>query len=118
MELKDQVTSLKPSKKLKDLGVKQESYFYWVKWIKESHKYTPEGWVIERFPHTAHADCKSFSAFTVAELGKLLQDSGEPLPWYAEGAWQYYKGDARLSAETEADARADILIYVLEKKNV
>jgi hypothetical protein len=29
MKIEDQVTSLELSKKLKKLGVRQESYFYW-----------------------------------------------------------------------------------------
>ena len=30
MKLEDQVSSLKPSKKLKELGVKQESLWWWL----------------------------------------------------------------------------------------
>ena len=67
MELKNQVTSLELSKKLKELNCKQESLFYW-KYSLEI-KYTPTLQQGEYCP----MGFKSVSAFTVAELINMLQ---------------------------------------------
>ena len=107
MELEDQVTSLKSSKKVKKLLGYNKTIWAWLHREDGSH-----GLGISEF-HTL-----DYGAYTLSELGELLQDSGEPLPWYAEGAWQYYRGDARLSTKNEVEARVNILIYTLEKKSL
>src|ERR1700689_4384174 len=65
MKLESQVCSLELSKRLKELGFKQESLFYW---------YNTKG--DERFygiAYTKGSKLKNtFSAFTVAELGEML----------------------------------------------
>lgn len=60
MELSQQVTSLELSKRLKELGVKQESHFYW-----NNHKIGQWGLQTSKYSH-------SIAAYTVAELGELL----------------------------------------------
>lgn len=121
MTLENQVTSLKLSKRLKELGVKQESLFYW-EW-QEGNDY--DGWNLQ-YPLDGDvaADNKRYlSAFTVAELGEML-------PSIVDGKFfQYDKSDlthrigyylAELFwtqvADTEADARAKMLCYLLENK--
>lgn len=71
--LEQQVVSLELAKRLKELNVKQESYFYWntdKAFIGEDNMY-----VVQK------KDCRSvkdgysideYSAFTVAELGEML----------------------------------------------
>lgn len=73
MKLEKQVVSLKLAKKLKKLGVKQESLFYWV-YSNIERKY-----VIVSKPDTGinHEDLgdweyEVYSAFTVAELWEKL----------------------------------------------
>lgn len=75
MRLEQQVTSLELSKRLKELGVKQESLFYWTQWIDKvvDVRSLEELSLIET--HKGHRDTiKVASAFTVAELGEMLPD--------------------------------------------
>jgi hypothetical protein len=114
MKLEDEVCSLEPSKRLRELGVKQESYFFW--WPSKSdhvQDHKPEGTV---------AWC---SAFTVAELGEMFESycftrrvysSARDENWLCK--WQDTHGinEVDLYGKTEADARAKMLIYLLENK--
>ena len=127
MKLEQQVCSLELAKKLKTLGVKQESFWYWdfydtdkiinhcdwLNWTAESQR--DSTW-------REMALAKTASAFTVAELGEMLPEeeyvsvrqcetwyglkSGEP------NSQEFFKELAQ--ADTEADARAKMLIYLLE----
>lgn len=69
MKLEDQVCSLELAKELKELGVKQESLFVWV--YLDQNCYS-----IKFYPYSIIPDenstVKIFSAFTVAELGKMI----------------------------------------------
>lgn len=69
MKLEDQVTSIELSKRLKELGVKQESIFVW-EWFNDTFygvKYFPFVVVPSQFN-----GYKTYSAFTVAELIEML----------------------------------------------
>lgn len=44
MNLEQQVTNLELSKKLKSLGVKQESLFWWVREMTNKRNYKLESW--------------------------------------------------------------------------
>jgi len=108
MILENQVVSLELAKKLKELGVKQESLFYWVipAWAgmtKLEYKH----------PEAGYKCC--LSAFTVAELGEMLP---EKTNWrgYANygGEWKMEFGDFKVSAKTEADMKAKMLIHLIE----
>ncbi len=70
MKLEQQLTSLSLSKRLKELGVPQDSLFWWVDWSAEQHPEGSHGWYLENSPH--YKGCESISAYTVAELGELL----------------------------------------------
>ena len=64
MKLENQVVSLKYAKRLKELGFKQDSYWYW---------YNGKGF--EKNPtlvHPSNPYRKVASAFSVAELGEML----------------------------------------------
>lgn len=114
MTLQQQVCSLELAKRLKELGVKQESYFWWRSPL--AHYGYPD-WSLSD-GELGHGS-ESFSAFTVAELGEML-------PYYASSErhskeWRVGKvkqGVTELwaSGETEADARAKALIYLLENE--
>lgn len=161
MKLEQQVTSLELSKRLKELGVKQESHFYWFPQIgyvdetpvgeedEESEivertvfSSKDEGWYLSCDPKEEMRP-NIVSAFTVAELGEMLPEYiltkadeicsecatviKKEVPqtpvfrsWKNTKSWgcQY---DGMLwkhseVANTEADARAKMLIYLLENK--
>lgn len=147
MKLKDQVCSLKLAKQLKELGVEQESLFYWSdeSTPKESTKYEIQYKNYTIIKHGRKSEY--YSAFTVAELGE-----GELLPrmikideeryFYSQfreedkGEWQSNyesyndKGKSlkfllgpqeddtytHITEKTEADARAKMLVYLIENK--
>jgi hypothetical protein len=115
MPKEKQVCSLELSQKLKELEVKQKSYFYW----------RDDGFTLTDKKEDYHPDFKWYSAFTVAELGEMLpkEINGYYLKiHYMQGlvAWRihYVKpngSDAfHEDATTEADARAAMLVYLIE----
>jgi len=138
MEIEDQVCSLDQAKHLKELGVKQDSFWYWEIRVfllkrpdflkdlpiinlvdRDSEK--KENWKHYRFEY--------YSAFTVAELGLLLPRYAESyriatdkfsckfceLEEDKKGNPIYGKPTIKVSG-TEADARAEMLIYLIENK--
>lgn len=124
MKLEQQVSNLELSKRLKEIGVKQESYFTHV-WVMRSTDDTHDVYEI-RMGHKPTLMSTEYSAFTVAELGGLL-----PKERYwtdckmNTGRWRCAEysedglaeeGKTSFAADTEADARAKILIYLLENK--
>lgn len=117
LPLEKQVCSLDLAKRLKELGVKQESLFWW----NNQH----DGWEINE----NRKNFESASAFTVAELGELaIKESN--VVWclfhnvkngiwliYETGIMGYCTGKKlEFTADTEANVRAKILIYLLENK--
>lgn len=114
MKLEDQVCSLELAKKLKELGVKQKSLFSWVEILAFD-----AGWKIEM----VHAPVTGISAFTVAELGEMLpaEIDGYFIEYWNnhwQGGINYmvsHKTEGSVSALTEADARAKMLIHLIEK---
>lgn len=102
--------------KLKDLGLKQKSIFYWVLGILVYHEniqfFNPE---------------LAYSAFTVAELGEMLPFDCISKKVMVESTldisktwWRCYfdpEGPDEYCMEVkEADARASMLIYLIEKE--
>lgn len=141
MTLEQQVTSLELSKRLRELGVKQESFFGWYfpneDKIRKDEKWdAPNIQIVGSGNEWAWHDLQ-YSAFTVAELGELL-------PWYIESRfledadkWLEIQKDENVDDSvrwnvsyqdemgtdlfevfdsSEADARAKMLIYLLENK--
>jgi len=116
MTNEDHLTSLELSKHLKKLGVKQESVWYW--W-KAGHIF------VEEARYAGRQWEKLASAFTVAELGELLPDdfyttkdttTGKTIWGCAHYTSSYKLEYPLLEANTEADARAKMLIYLREKQ--
>lgn len=66
MNLKNYVTSLKESQKLKDIGIKQNSLFYW------NIRYFPSKISLDNFPIDGNKYWIFFSAFTLQELLEKL----------------------------------------------
>lgn len=123
MKLQDQVVSLQQAKQLKQLGVVQNSVWYW------SDKFDDNGqwrlwWNNFDDPTVVHPDL--CSAFTVAELGVMLPDDMSIYSTQGFGtaglrintSGEYWICECRhLSgtvASTEAQARAAMLIHLLE----
>ena len=74
MKLGKQVTNLKLSKKLKELGVKQESLFVWRKHPMMADD-ASNAWNLVYLDGFTHYQKGDVSAFTVAELGERLPEN-------------------------------------------
>lgn len=141
MKLEDQVCSLELSKKLKELGVKQESAFYWMEYLTHNPKSAdcydriPSVEISVRYPYGSDPRYwdfdKKVSAFTVAELGEMLPveinwDDRPAYKRYWENGMReihsvaYFGDNDRNKIQefdkTEANARAKMLIYLIEQK--
>lgn len=123
MKLESQVTSLELSKRLEELGVKQESLWYWVDGLS--------GWYLVQYDSEIDIIASNWiSAFTVAELGEILPaDNGKDVDGrtnqlQTEKYNDRYRVGFRASQEldvydeTEANARAKMLVYIIENKIV
>lgn len=131
MKLENQVTSLKLSKKLKELGVKQESLCYWdnkdIKVNGHSPEYDEGGYAgeYETYPSTAKEIDWLCSAFTVAELGEMLPigyiniritDTFDKARYVCRR--DRVDSPSNQYASTEAEARGKMLIHILEKEKL
>lgn len=137
MELKQQCVSLELAKKLKELGVKQESLFYWKfsngMLEKVSNIDIDTELVYGKQPQKPKTlgTWDTCSAFTVAELGEMLpthiNKEKEKFYLHCTGSkglkewYVFYMSEEDYNphlcsflADTEVDARAKCLIYLLE----
>jgi len=110
MELEQQTTSLELSKKLKELGCKQESLFYWSRLL---------GGEFELNYYKEFREQRGdFSAFTCAELGEKLKGYNIDY-WYSYPDFRLKlqeSVDTQGRDENEANARAKMLAYLIENK--
>lgn len=118
MKLEEQVVSLELAKKLKELGVKQNSLHYW------QYVYAHKSYELDNGDEDP---AMTYSAFTVAELGEMLHKSKYAVIKQFDGGCYFFKQHENTTLEygmiagrgfapkkTEADARAKMLIYLLE----
>src|ERR1035437_1002283 len=137
MKIEEQVCSLELAKKLKELSVKQESLWYWIPNYNGTGD-QPE-MVLAHSNQPDYQRTKFFSAFTAAELGEILPveivkgekkdrkqfhiylakehgDFSEEVRSFVEYQERKtdYEVEVQRCAETEADARAEMLIYLIE----
>lgn len=116
MKLEDQVCSLELAQKLRDLGVEQYGLWTWC--------CIDGAWSVEWSQSNEPIKASNIAtAFTVAELGEMLPDKyAVPRKGYEPDADAYLWGisleAAIITAFTEADARAKMLIYLIENKLV
>lgn len=118
---RDQVCNVELSKKLFELGVKQDSIFYWRKYqfCKNTDLFYIPTKEMELMVLSGKLEY-SYSAFTVAELGFLLQPfmigggMTGGLPKEDEEKIDKISDDL-CSFKNEANARAEMMIYLLEK---
>lgn len=124
MKIEEQVVSLKLAKQLKELGVKQDSIYFWVD-INDDDK--PEAILFNNDELLSNEGANCYSAFTVAELGEMLPSIDVFTFKNSEqnGYLCLYKPfmvDTKMKAwhaefgEIEADARAKMLIYCIENE--
>lgn len=121
MTLEKQVVSLELARKLKELGVRQESAFYWRELSGECKLHKNYSVNVKR---REWVYC--FAAFTVAELGEMLpiktasyREAGDH--WEMRMSNPSYEAKQfthDLRTATEADARAKMLCYLIEQKIV
>lgn len=122
MKLQDQVCTLKQAKRLMILGVRQDlSHAAWLR--NECHdEKTFWCWPVEAqgisnrgYSAPAKGCLEGFSAFSVAELGIMLGAVTPPQKsTHALVYWHDIIGDRFRKFETEAQARAELLIWLLE----
>jgi hypothetical protein len=126
MKLEQQVVSLELAKKLKELGVKQESIFYYAHqgkiWSRE-HYYDnynsndendQEAVTFEYYLSEVNGG-QIYSAYTVAELGDIFPVNIQ-LPFKDIEYWKWSSPKGRHTSPTEADARAKMLIHLIENQ--
>jgi hypothetical protein len=132
MELSKHVVSLELARKLKELEVKQESLFYWVITSTTNYHLSYVEGDKSLLPQKRN---DFYSAFTVAELGEMLprinfrdgrtyklvtskEIRNDNEEWSVRYECETHKGFYQQVADTEADARANMLIYLVENKFV
>ncbi len=121
MDLTKQVVSLELAKRLKELNCKQESYFVW-----ELFDICPPKLQTATAIRTEHADY--YSAFTVAELGEMLPVATASNKLIDNTFFchilntqltikdENLRQSASQYANTEANARCHMLIYLIENE--
>lgn len=132
LPLESQVSSLELSKKLRELGVRQNAYWSWC-FNKGRHKSEDRTYLLEtQKSYNFLNENRCWSAFSVAELGEMLPGMidvglkpGQMRMVLVTGrtlgdGWRVdYRNEAAMpistTAETEVDARAKMLIYLIER---
>lgn len=110
-----QVTNLEISQRIKELGVKQKSLWYWFE-VKHSHSILS---LSDKIPHGlyAHDIIGIYSAFTVAELGESLRQQDPFWIPYLDCTNKFWVVPViNEKCDTEANARGRMRIYLLENK--
>lgn len=131
MKLEEQVCSLELAKKLKELGAKQESAFYFETIVNEEGDRSVTNLRFGKFFDDAanNRHVSYIAAFTVAELGEMLPKDSVFL--HAKPVHDIYLWESRqvmfpdgtiimpqcgeTLSRTEADSRAKMLIYLIEQ---
>src|ERR1700691_6411923 len=129
MKLSDQVCSLEQSKRLDELGVKRESLFFY-----QNNTYNDGEECIELMINECrnnygenvidNSECENennqkYPAYTVAELGEMLppwtsSDKLKNLNWLCITIDKNSEDNYSASSLKEANARAKLLIYLIE----
>ena len=127
MKIEQQVCTLEQAKKLVALGVTAEP-LYWH--VIDIDPLTPMD-IIQKWQHSNFDQCEKYPAYTVAELGVMLPDGKTIDPEYTQIATCRSYSDSSLYVcfcervigdneptieqfgDTEAEARAAMLIYLL-----
>lgn len=109
MELEKQLVNFELSRKLDELGVKQESLFNW----RENGDLYMGGLSI--LGGSKSAKMEQYSAYTVAEMGEGLPMLHMPVRDSEHNdEWLWLRGVKKQWADTEANARAQVRIYLIK----
>jgi len=111
VKLEDQVCLLELAKKLKELGVKQDSVFYWVITMTTNYHLSYTGGDKSLLPLERN---DFYSAFTVAELGEILLATAKDDEQLQILYDRMFTLRLNQKHETEADDRAWMLVYMIE----
>jgi hypothetical protein len=106
MKLSKQVIRLDLAKRLTDLNFKRDSLYCWFKQIGTND------WdllLTEQVSEYYFIDDLAFPAYSVAELGEILQWKKLMIFGAPDDMWAHVK-----EGDSEADARAGMLIYLIE----
>lgn len=138
MHLNNQICTLEQANRFKELGLDQEdAQYYWSRPINAQRDFTSEtmeanqaerNWTYEH--DTTESIKGSVAAYTCADIGEMLTGLEEiPSTYYSNhGVWQWQMLDPhtlpapRVSHHdngeyaTEAEARAAMLLYAIEKE--
>lgn len=117
MKIEQICTSLTISRRLKELGVKQESYFSWVKYMYKGGS----DFRLEQNRMSDESEKYDCSAFTASELGIYLPNTINGKDFFVDrfhdlwlyGYFDIYEDDKNYQ-KTEADARGELLIWLIE----
>jgi len=110
MQLLNQVVNRELSQKIDELGIREESLYCW---YKHSFIGLKSWWAL--IPNNDNS-LKNIPAYTVAELGKMLPDK-HIMFVIQDNFWVEYQGVKpckSIVADTEANARAKMLIWLKE----
>lgn len=113
MKLEQQVCSLELARELNELGTKQDSLFWW----QVCEDSTTDLQYQKTTTNFGLPVRDWYSAFTVAELGNLLGKhclSNSVEYGWACSCWGINPSVPTIFADTEADARAKMLIFLIE----
>ena len=120
MKLEAQCVSLELAKKLKELGVKQESLFYWATWWEQGYRILTKESLIQNGSRTDALAV--YAAFTVAEMGEMLPIYNQSWKDIKIGWLSGFNAGRKAgtdvlttSSKTEADARAKMLIHLISQ---
>ena len=120
MKIENQVCTLKQANRLKELGVTQDSILYYYpscgELLLKGRLVTKTGTQYKKV--LVGKDLASCSAFTVAELGEMLADNAQIPAKSHDGDYWYIYLDKYEQFKTEAQTRAALLIYFLEKGGI
>ena len=115
MKIEQQVCTLEQAKKLMALGVTAEP-LYWH--VIDIDPLTPMD-IIQKWQHSNFDQCEKYPAYNVSELGVMLPNYYESHKGAMDDTWycgMLEGGDGEYFAieKTESEARAAMLIYLLE----
>jgi len=122
MKLEEQVTSFELSKRLKELGAKQDTLFSWIEYTDGTFHVELTKWAKSQYyGGIGRKEKELFAALTVAELGEMLPTfytSWRTADTWACGDELDQHGGKAFTTKTEAGARAKMLIWLIENKLV